>query len=250
MVTDGGGWTVIQRRLPQKEQENFSRAWSSYKEGFGQLEGEMWLGLEAMHQLTHSGHYELRVDMVDYELGPKYAKYKEFRVGPQKDGYRLFIANYSGNAGDALSYFHSGRRFSTLDRDQDLARNKSCAQDKEGGWWFHACYSAHPNGRFPTILTRLTDGKEIRWWASREHVLVLTHFEMKIRQRRKDHDSVVVTPANKDDHESSLAESTEDMADDYLVQGDAARESEDKVFDYSGHEGRSDILPWGLQAIN
>lgn len=110
---------------------------------------------------------------------------------------------------------------------------------------------------------RLTDGKEIRWWASREHVHVLTHFEMKIRQRRHDHDSVVVTPANKaghdpdqsdlpseDDHEPSLAESTEDMADDYPVQGDAGRESEDKVFDYSGHEGRSDTLPWGLKAIN
>lgn len=32
---------------------------------------------------------------------------------------------------------------------QDTARNKSCARDKEGGWWFHACYAAHPNGVYP-----------------------------------------------------------------------------------------------------
>ena len=36
----------------------------------------MWLGLEALYQLTHSAHYELRVDMVDYELGRKYAHYQ------------------------------------------------------------------------------------------------------------------------------------------------------------------------------
>uniref|UniRef100_A0A0P4WFM9 Fibrinogen C-terminal domain-containing protein n=1 Tax=Scylla olivacea TaxID=85551 RepID=A0A0P4WFM9_SCYOL len=76
MMKHGGGWTVIQRRQSQKVQENFTREWSSYREGFGELRGEMWLGLEALHLLTHSAHYELRVDMVDYELGRKYAHYQ------------------------------------------------------------------------------------------------------------------------------------------------------------------------------
>ncbi|MPC14251.1 Fibrinogen C domain-containing protein 1-B [Portunus trituberculatus] len=76
MVKHGGGWTVIQRRQSQRVQENFARDWSSYREGFGELRGEMWLGLEALHLLTHSAHYELRVDMVDYELGRKYAHYQ------------------------------------------------------------------------------------------------------------------------------------------------------------------------------
>lgn len=43
---------------------------------------------------------------------------QDFRVGPESDGFRLHVANYSGTAGDALTYFHSGRRFSTYDRDQ------------------------------------------------------------------------------------------------------------------------------------
>ncbi|XP_045623186.2 microfibril-associated glycoprotein 4 [Procambarus clarkii] len=183
MVAHGGGWTVIQRRKRQEVQEDFARGWADYRSGFGQLGGEMWLGLEALHQLTYSASYELRVDMLDYEFGPKYALYKEFRVGPESDGYRLLATNYSGDAGDALSFFHSGRRFSTFDRDQDLARDKSCALEKEGGWWFHACYAAHLNGRHPLNPSRRSNSTEIRWWSHREQVLVLTSVEMKIRRQ-------------------------------------------------------------------
>ena len=41
MVTDGGGWLVIQRRLP-KGKVNFVRKWDDYENGFGDLEGEFW----------------------------------------------------------------------------------------------------------------------------------------------------------------------------------------------------------------
>ncbi|KAK8402726.1 hypothetical protein O3P69_000818 [Scylla paramamosain] len=250
MVKHGGGWTVIQRRQSQKVQENFTREWSSYREGFGELRGEMWLGLEALHLLTHSAHYELRVDMVDYELGRKYAHYQVFQVGPEKDGYRLLVANYSGDAGDALSRYHSGRRFSTFDRDQDMTRNKSCAQDKEGGWWFDACYSAHPNGHFPATLGR-RDSKNIRWWKSREQVLVLTYIEMKIRRRATRDATVVrdedVADSNGDQHDQGL-----DQDDDQGLYAD--EENVDYKFDdylahnnHSGLEGRSDTLPWELQ---
>ncbi|XP_045134075.1 microfibril-associated glycoprotein 4-like [Portunus trituberculatus] len=246
MVKHGGGWTVIQRRQSQRVQENFARDWSSYREGFGELRGEMWLGLEALHLLTHSAHYELRVDMVDYELGRKYAHYQVFQVGAEEDGYRLLVANYSGDAGDALSYYHSGRRFSTFDRDQDMTLNKSCAQDKEGGWWFDACYSAHPNGCFPATLGR-TDSKNIRWWKSREQVLVLTYIEMKIR-RRASRDVAVVRGEDTADSNSNHHDQGLDQDDDHVLfskEEEVGHESDD----YPAHnnhydvEGRSDILP-------
>ncbi|VDI22340.1 Hypothetical predicted protein, partial [Mytilus galloprovincialis] len=42
MEKNGGGWTVFQRRMNGKI--NFFRKWESYKTGFGNLNGEHWLG--------------------------------------------------------------------------------------------------------------------------------------------------------------------------------------------------------------
>ncbi|GFO17690.1 fibrinogen c domain-containing protein 1 [Plakobranchus ocellatus] len=48
--TDGGGWIVFQRRA--KGDVDFYRDWTSYRNGFGSLTGDFWLGNEAVHQLT------------------------------------------------------------------------------------------------------------------------------------------------------------------------------------------------------
>eukprot|EP00063_Salmo_salar_P041476 XP_014016311.1 PREDICTED: fibrinogen C domain-containing protein 1 isoform X2 [Salmo salar] len=50
MTTDGGGWTVIQRR--EDGAVNFFRAWDAYRNGFGKITGEHWLG-DSM--LKHNG---------------------------------------------------------------------------------------------------------------------------------------------------------------------------------------------------
>ena len=38
--TDGGGWTVIQRRADITPRQDFNLGWSAYKHGFGQLDAE------------------------------------------------------------------------------------------------------------------------------------------------------------------------------------------------------------------
>lgn len=48
--------------------------------------------------------------------------------------------------GDALTY-HNGWKFTTFDRDNDIALS-NCALTHHGGWWYKNCHLANPNGRY------------------------------------------------------------------------------------------------------
>lgn len=56
-------------------------------------------GNDALHQLTASGDYELRVDLRAANESV-YATYQHFRVDPPADYYRLHLGSYSGTAGE------------------------------------------------------------------------------------------------------------------------------------------------------
>ena len=101
MTTNGGGWTVFQRRF--NGSVDFYRDWSSYKNGFGDLHGEFWLGNDNLRRLTAAGDVSLRVDLEDFEGNIRYAEYATFKVADQTDKYRILIGGYSGTAGDGLN---------------------------------------------------------------------------------------------------------------------------------------------------
>ncbi|XP_045890264.1 fibrinogen C domain-containing protein 1 [Micropterus dolomieu] len=185
MTTDGGGWTVIQRR--EDGSVNFFREWAAYRDGFGKTTGEHWLGLQRIYSLTGSGGYELRIDMADFDNATAFARYAEFSVGrdsvnPEEDGYPLTVDQYSGTAGDSLLK-HSGMRFTTKDRDQDQSEN-NCATYYQGAWWYRNCHTSNLNGQYLSGgHASYADGVEWSSWTGWQYSLRFT--EMKIRPNAK-----------------------------------------------------------------
>ena len=100
MTSDGGGWTIFQRRMDGSV--DFYVDWESYKKGFGNLEGEFWLGNDYLHRLTASASMVFRIDMEDYEGDRRFAEYTTFAVAHESDDYRVTIDGYRGTAGNAL----------------------------------------------------------------------------------------------------------------------------------------------------
>ena len=92
-TTDGGGWTVFQKRLDGSV--DFYRGWADYQNGFGNLNGEFWLGLDKIHRLTNSDTFKLRVDLEDWEGETRFAEYDMFAIGDEASKYRLSLGSYS-----------------------------------------------------------------------------------------------------------------------------------------------------------
>jgi len=151
-------WTVIQRRLPTAGRDlSFYRTWDEYKNGFGSLNSEFWLGNDKIHELTKNESI-LRIEMVDEDGVFYWAQYDKFMVQNEKSKYKLRIDEYSGNATDSLGH-HDSLSFSTYDNDNDLVKT-SCARTYRSGWWFSDCVFCNLNGH----RAASDDWHKIVWW--------------------------------------------------------------------------------------
>ncbi|XP_052078874.1 fibrinogen-like protein A [Mytilus californianus] len=162
METDGGGWLVVQRRF--NGEVNFEdKLWDDYKNGFGDVAQEHWLGNERLHHLTSTDQYELRIDLLHDELKKftVFAKYKQFSVGNEDSKYALTIGNFTGNKVPSIitmnglqDFFERQTKFTTPDIDNIDNSSLNCAdseyfEQKRGGWWFlPKCETSYLNGQY------------------------------------------------------------------------------------------------------
>ncbi|ALC39845.1 CG8642, partial [Drosophila busckii] len=178
----GNGWTVIQRRVD--DSVSFDRNWEEYKNGFGDLRGNFWLGLEKLHLMTKLRPHELYIQLEDFNNETRYARYTNFTIGNEAQSYELIsVGNYTGNAGDALD---SGDRrgaaknmkFSTPERDNDKS-HMNCAAFYASGWWFNNCHACNLNGGYVNTRTDKDNPNGIEWrtW----HLKPLKFVQMMIR---------------------------------------------------------------------
>ncbi|XP_020803843.1 ficolin-2-like isoform X4 [Drosophila serrata] len=143
----GGGWTIVLRR--NDGSEDFYRGWEDYKQGFGQLGNEFFLGLDRIHAMTASEPQELLVLLEDHEGVKAYELYDDFRVGSEGSNYTLESLGFaSGDAGDSLRY-QLGMMFSTKDRKNDLRTDgQECAIMSTGAWWYKNCRQSNLCGKY------------------------------------------------------------------------------------------------------
>ncbi|OCT63293.1 fibrinogen-like protein 1-like protein [Xenopus laevis] len=145
MSSDGEGWTVLQKNTLQKSLFG-SPDWSEYKQGFGNLMADHWLGNEMIYLLTRQNTFTVRFSVVDAHNNKHHADYSSFRLDSEAKNYTLRLGDYSGDAGDVLTAMnetgmHDNMMFSTEDKDNDRWKN-NCALEHEGGWWFDNCGSS------------------------------------------------------------------------------------------------------------
>lgn len=134
----GPGWTVVQQRITGKEE--FFRNWVSYRDGFGPFEGDFFLGLEKIYRLTKIQPHVLYIHMELFNGSTQYARYEQFGISGENEKYKLStLDTFSGSVRhDELSY-HKNQMFSTFDSDNDIHKQKNCAKNWHGAWWYRDC---------------------------------------------------------------------------------------------------------------
>jgi len=181
VTTPGGPWVVLQSRTVGDVL--FNNCWDAYRQGFGSLDGDHWLGLDALYTLCPTSRpCELLVELtypgdparVPRQPSGRYvALYGRFAVAGPQEFYRLDIAEFdteASTAGPGMTYridlsLH-GANFSTWDQDHDgrryTAGGASCSLDHRAsqGWWFNrVCGAASLNGEWGA-----GDAKGLRWF--------------------------------------------------------------------------------------
>ena len=125
---------------------DFYRDWSDYKAGFGDVNGNFWVGLETLHLLTQEDT-ELYVYLEAGDTDNAYASYSSFVIDGEDEKYRLHVSGYTGTAGDGMTLQQDGMKFSTRDQDNDI-HGSNCATEFKGAWWYGSCHNSNLNGLY------------------------------------------------------------------------------------------------------
>ena len=185
-MTDGG-WTVFMNRFDGSQ--DFYLYWRDYKNGFGNLTREHWLGNDKLHSITLQRLYSMRMEVTHWITREKrFAVYDSFLVDGEKQNYTLHVSGFSGNTLKDFWAPHNGKKFSTRDRNNNYGR--SCAQTEKGGNWYFgftlytnrvSCSAVNPSGLYSAF-----DQASMHFKYRQSGIETLTYLrQMKLKVRAK-----------------------------------------------------------------
>ncbi|XP_060667055.1 fibrinogen-like protein 1 [Drosophila nasuta] len=139
----GPGWIVIQQRVGGNE--NFNRDWATYRKGFGSFESDFFLGLEKLHRITSLQRFELYIHLVDQYGSTHNARYDDFKISDEDNGYALSLGKFNGTIKNDSMRENENMKFTTFDHDNDKYDNGNCAVWYKSGWWYNYCSDCNLN---------------------------------------------------------------------------------------------------------
>lgn len=178
--TDSGStWTLIQHR--KDGSLNFNETWENYRNGFGQFDGEFWLGLEKIFSIVTQTNYILRIELEDWKDNKHFVEYS-FHLGDHQTHYTLRLAEIAGNVPRALPE-HRDLMFSTW--DHRAKGDLDCPESHSGGWWWHGCGENNLNGKYnkPRAKSKPEKKRGICWRSQNGKLYSIKSSKMLIQPR-------------------------------------------------------------------
>ena len=187
METDGGGWIVIQRRNASMGWVNFTRPMSEYESGFGDLDGEFWIGLKNIYELTNQQIMALKIRVWNDTEHSINWNYQHFRIYDKNNRYALAGLSGGSGSGSGGSGYGSFSRGPSSSFQFHTYDSNNCGFRRQSGWWYYngICgeYS-NLNGRHqPSGISGIDSTGERLFWRTSSGNRIYTHSEMKIRPR-------------------------------------------------------------------
>jgi len=128
-------WLVWLRRVDNSV--SFNRTFDDYEKGFGDKDGNFWLGLETLHQLPKIAKRKLKIHThIEFWDGTERStEHYSFSVSNETSGYEINVGSmdlFSTMEKDLMQP-SNGQKFSSFDQDMT---EKNCPKTHRGGWWY------------------------------------------------------------------------------------------------------------------
>ena len=187
MEGEGGGWMAFQRRYDGSV-DFHTKLWDDYKNGFGDGNGEYWLGNDLLHEITSSGIYDLLVVAEKFNGEKQTKRFSGFKIGSEVEKYQLtYTSVLNGYSGFSLFERCRNQLFTTGDQNNDTNRvgvGENCAVVYPGGWWFNNCHHDYMNGEYsPTESCPRATGVHWYDWFGNDHYKCLQKTLLMIKKK-------------------------------------------------------------------
>ncbi|CAH1788272.1 unnamed protein product [Owenia fusiformis] len=139
------GWLIVANR--EDGSVDFNKNWQDFKDGFGSLNGEHFLGFENIRSVLTQGKYEMRTSFTSWEPETRYIDYENVSISDEATGYRLKY-KWPATKGTMNNANGLDLAFTTKDRDNDSCGDCNCAIDYKGPGWFGRCLASNQFGPY------------------------------------------------------------------------------------------------------